>query len=88
MVRMPDGRMVYIDPETGEQQEVSIAAGQSSNMGIEDEDDVGKALDSLIGGQSGPGGGKNASLRKITEIIEKYPDDAVNVIRNWMSEDL
>ena len=28
-----------------------------------------------------------SSLRKVGEIIEKHPDEAVSIIRNWMYEE-
>ena len=27
---------------------------------------------------------RESSLRKISEIVDKHPDEAVNIIRNWM----
>ena len=28
-----------------------------------------------------------SSLKKIGEIVEKHPDEAVNIIRNWMYQE-
>ena len=30
---------------------------------------------------------RESSLKKIGEIVEKHPDEAVNIIRNWMYQE-
>jgi len=30
---------------------------------------------------------KASSIRKIGEIVEKHPEEAVSIVRNWMYQD-
>ena len=44
-------------------------------------------IDSMIDLQQVEGRVRASSLKKIGEIVEKHPDEAVNIIRNWMYQE-
>jgi len=50
----------------------------------EEEDDM---LDTMIDISRVEGRVRASSLRKIGEIVEKHPDEAVSIIRNWMYQE-
>ena len=43
--------------------------------------------DSLIDVANIKGGMRSSSMKKVNEIIDKYPDETMNVIRNWTQND-
>ncbi len=90
IVRTPDGRSVFVDPETGMQTEIPIETAETLiepedsalNMGQNQEASVQKIdLDKISGKM------KDSSARKINEIVEKYPEEAVMIIRTWLSQE-
>ena len=44
-------------------------------------------LDTMIDISRVEGRVRASSLRKIGEIVEKHPDEAVSIIRNWMYQE-
>jgi len=46
-----------------------------------------EALDEMIDLNRIEGRVKASSLRKIGEIVEKHPEDVVNIIRNWLYQE-
>ena len=43
--------------------------------------------ESLINIAGVDGAVKSSSMKKVTEIVESYPDETLSVIRSWMTED-
>jgi len=62
--------------------DIQALPGQMGMM--EPEDD---AIDSMIDISRVEGRVRASSLRKIGEIVDKHPDEAVSIIRNWMYQD-
>ena len=58
----------------------------TSGSNVEDENG-GAELEELIDIAKVEGRVKASSLRKIGEIIDKHPEEALNIIRNWMYKD-
>ena len=52
------------------------------------DDDESGGLDQLIDVQKIEGRVRASSLRKIGEIIDKHPDEAVTILRNWLHQDM
>jgi flagellar M-ring protein FliF len=50
----------------------------------EEEEDM---LDTMIDISRVEGRVRASSLRKIGEIVDKHPDEAVSIIRNWMYQE-
>ena len=44
-------------------------------------------VESMIDLKQVEGRVRASSLKKIGEIVEKHPDEAVNIIRNWMYQE-
>ena len=89
MVRLPDGRMVFIDPETGEQQELPVATrrGDAPGEGFKpEEDEQVKPLDEVLSGNLDGKVQANA-IKKIGDIIDKHPEEAVQILRSWIYAD-
>jgi len=42
--------------------------------------------ESLINVSNIKGGMKSSSMRKVNEIVDKYPEETMNVLRNWISK--
>jgi flagellar M-ring protein FliF len=49
--------------------------------------DAGSMLESTIDMQQVDGRVRESSVKKIGEIVDKHPEEAVNIIRNWMYRD-
>lgn len=49
--------------------------------------DAGALLEATIDMQQVDGRVRESSVKKIGEIVEKHPEEAVNIIRNWMYRD-
>jgi flagellar M-ring protein FliF len=49
--------------------------------------DAGAMLESTIDMQQVDGRVRESSVKKIGEIVDKHPEEAVNIIRNWMYRD-
>lgn len=66
-------------------QAVPAVAGPPANAGAlpaPDEDD-----DAMVSLASVQGQMKASSLRRISELVDKHPDEALSLVRNWMSRD-
>ncbi len=87
MIRLPDGRMVYIDPESGEQQEVPVPVTRqlAPGEGFAGEDK--KELEDILNIDDVEGRVKASAIKKIGEIIDKNPEEAVGVLRSWLYQD-
>ncbi len=59
--------------------EEMIAKGEASN--VED------ALDQMINVAQVEGRVRSSSLSKISELVEKHPEEAVGIVRNWMYQE-
>ena len=58
----------------------ALPPGQDSNMG----DGMGNAIEASIDLKRVEGRVRESSIKKISEIVDKHPEEAVNIIRNWM----
>ena len=79
---MPKGEDALLSSEGGVAQ-LTGPGGVPMPMGTEDEDQ----LDDLIDIDKVEGRVKKSSLRKITDIIEKHPDEALSIIRTWLYQE-
>ncbi len=48
--------------------------------------DIADEADSLIDVANVKGGMKSSSMRKVSEIVDKYPEETMGVIRSWLSK--
>lgn len=69
------GRVIHV-PQTAEQQEGGAGVGAA-----------GADLDSLIDVANVEGQLKASTFRRIGDLIEKHPNEAVAIIRNWLYND-
>lgn len=69
-------------PRTGAQQQIGVD-GQPIDMNALAMDDD----DSLINIQGIEGKVKASTIKRVEEIVENYPAEAVSVIRSWMSQE-
>ncbi|MEM7071551.1 MAG: flagellar basal-body MS-ring/collar protein FliF, partial [Pseudomonadota bacterium] len=88
IVRRPDGRSVYVDPDTGEQVEVPAGVLGDGELSEEEfEEEIEKNASKQIDIDKISGRLKDSSLRKIHEIVERHPEEAVAIIRGWLNQE-
>ncbi|MBT4889346.1 MAG: hypothetical protein HON65_07320 [Rhodospirillales bacterium] len=46
-----------------------------------------KPLDNLLDLDRVEGKLNSSSVRKVSEIVERHPDEALSIIRNWLHQD-
>lgn len=78
-------------PEADEALEADLLAGQPAAAALtgpsDDDFDSGEEEESMISLQGIEGKVKASSLKKIEEIVENYPVEAVSVLRSWMTQE-
>ncbi len=63
-----------------------VPAAPGEEVGEED-DEISEEFDTMIDIAQVEGRVKASSLRKIGEIIEKHPEEAVSILRTWITQD-
>ncbi len=79
---MPTGEDAILSNETNSAQ-LTGPGGAPIPSNTDDEDE----LDDLIDIDKVEGRVKKSSLRKISDIIEKHPDEALSIIRTWLYQE-
>ena len=64
-----------------------VEGGDGSLPPYEEEGEEG-GLEQLIDVQKVEGRVRASSLRKIGEIIDKHPEEAVGILRNWIHQEI
>ena len=59
-------------------------ANQSALVETDPDEDLAREIDQMIDINQIEGRVRASSLRKISEIVEKHPEEAVNIMRGWM----
>ena len=62
----------------------ALAAPDETPEPITDDEEVAREIDQMIDINQIEGRVRASSLRKISEIVEKHPEEAVNIMRGWM----
>lgn len=80
---VPDGRRLLSDQSAPPPALTGPTAVPVPGLGLPEEAE----LDELIDLDKVEGRVKASSIRKIGEIVEKHPDEALSIIRNWMYQE-
>lgn len=62
----------------------ALAAPDETPEPITDDEEIAREIDQMIDINQIEGRVRASSLRKISEIVEKHPEEAVNIMRGWM----
>jgi flagellar M-ring protein FliF len=62
----------------------ALAAPDETPESVTDDEEVAREIDQMIDINQIEGRVRASSLRKISEIVEKHPEEAVNIMRGWM----
>ena len=76
------------DPKTARKPNSSGAAMASGGLAMVDEGGPeGEQIEELIDIDRVEGRVKASSVKKVGEIVEKHPEEALSIIRNWMYQE-
>ena len=64
-----------------------VAVARETGISMPDGDEEGQDLEQLIDINRVDGRVRASSVRKIGEIVEKHPEEAVAIIRNWLYQE-
>ncbi len=74
-------------PEEDLEADLLAAAPMSPALNAPDSDEISKVEESLININGVEGKVKASTIKKVEEIIDNYPNEAISVIRSWMTQE-